>query len=65
MDMTPDGMPDDLIAVEIGFRGGSYAYVRYAIHAPDPRLAGALPRFGLVPPGSSLPEAEHRRGKIA
>ncbi len=63
--MITDGMADDLIAVEIGFRGSSYPYVRYAIHAPDPRLAGALPRFGLVPLGSSLPEAEHRRGKIA
>ncbi len=65
MDMTPDGMADDLNAVEIGFRGSSYPCVRYAIHAPDPRLAGALPRFGLVPPGASLLEAEHRRGKTA
>ena len=65
MDMTPDKMADDLIPVEIGSRGSSNPYVRYTVHAPDRRLAGALPRVGLVPPGSSLPEAEDRRGKIA
>ncbi len=65
MDMSPDEMADNLIPVEIGSRGSSNPYVRYIVHAPDPRLAGALPQFSSLPSLSSLPEAERRRGKIA